>query len=496
MTIHQNTNSDSSTDTNSNTGKNDQKKLNILEKIVANKRIEIDALKINKPLESFIDELCPTSKDMYKALKRTPEKPYAGFILECKKASPSKGLIRPDFDVKAICTTYDKYAAAISVLTDEKYFQGTFDYLKTVTETVNCPVLNKDFFIDVYQVYLARYYGADAILLMLSVLSDEEYKALEQVAIEYNLAILTEISNDEERDRAIALGAKMIGINNRDLRDLSTDISRTFDYSPTLPDDRIIISESGIYNNAQVRELAPAVDGFLVGSSLMDPSNNRYQDIDLACRKLIYGQHKVCGLTAPEYAQASAKHGACYGGLIFAEKSPRCITKETALTIVKATPQLEYVGVFVNHKRTDIVDLVKSLNLSAVQLHGNEDDEYIEHLKAQFKEHGCDNCQVWKAISVEESLPPLTSDVDYFVLDGKSPGSGQAFNWQRLATSAQDLSTSFLAGGLGPNNIEQAIEQLTHLDLYGLDINSGVESGPGIKSSEKLSLVFAQIRNY
>ena len=137
---------------------------NILEKITANRRIEIDALKKDKPLASFIDELTPTTKDMYAALKRTDDKPEAGFILECKKASPSKGLIRPDFDVKTICQTYDKYAAAISVLTDEKFFQGSFDYLKLVTETVNCPVLNKDFFIDTYQVYLARYYGADAIL--------------------------------------------------------------------------------------------------------------------------------------------------------------------------------------------------------------------------------------------------------------------------------------------------------------------------------------------
>ena len=110
----------------------------------------------------------------------------------------------------------------------------------------------------------------------------------------------------------------MIGINNRNLRDLSTDISRTFDFAPTIPDDRIIISESGIYSNAQVRELAPAVDGFLVGSSLMDPKNNPYQDIDLACRKLIYGNNKVCGLTDVEYSSAAADSGARFGGLIFA----------------------------------------------------------------------------------------------------------------------------------------------------------------------------------
>ncbi len=474
---------------------------NILDKIVANRRIEIDALKKTKPLSSFIDQLTPTTKDMYAALRRTKGKPEAGFILECKKASPSKGLIRPDFDVKSICQTYDKYAAAISVLTDEKYFQGNFDYLKLVTETVNCPVLNKDFFIDSYQVYLARYYGADAILLMLSVLSDEEYLELAHVAEQYNLAVLTEISTTDERDRAIKLNAKMIGINNRNLRDLSTDISRTFDFAPTLPDDRIIISESGIYNNAQVRELAPAVDGFLVGSSLMAMDNNVYNDIDLACRKLIFGNNKVCGLTAPEYAIAAAESGARYGGLIFAEKSPRCVTKEQALTIINAKAHLDYVGVFVNQplsnsEGTGIIDLVKSLNLTAVQLHGNEDEAYIKTLKTQLNEHNCDSCDVWQASAVLDKVPQLSGNVAQHVLDGKSPGSGQAFDWQVLADSEQDLSNSFLAGGLNNDNINLALAQLTNLDLFGLDLNSGVETSPGIKSSEKLAQVFAQIRNY
>lgn len=469
---------------------------NILEKIVNDKRIEIDTLKLEKPLASFIDQLVPTQKDMYAALTRTKDKSHAGFILECKKASPSKGLIRPDFDVEAICKTYDKYAAAISVLTDEKYFQGNFDYLKTVTDSVSCPVLNKDFFIDSYQVHLARYYGADAILLMLSVLSDEEYLELAKVAEQYNLAILTEISTEEERDRAIKLNAKMIGINNRNLRDLSTDIARTFDFAPTLPDDRIIISESGIYTNAQVRELAPAVDGFLVGSSLMAPDNNPYQDIDLACRKLIFGNNKVCGLTDAKYANAAANAGARFGGLIFAEKSPRFVNKTQAQLIIQADKKLEYVGVFVNQKRSEIIDLVKTLNLSAVQLHGSEDEQYIEALKAELAQNDCSFCQVWQASPVLEQVPLLNSNVKQHVLDGQSPGSGQAFDWQVLNESEQDLSTSFLAGGLNNDNIAEALATLTHLDLFGLDLNSGVETSPGIKSSEKLTQVFSQIRNY
>jgi indole-3-glycerol phosphate synthase/phosphoribosylanthranilate isomerase len=469
---------------------------NILEKITANRRIEIDTLKKEKPLASFIDELTPTKKDMYAALKRTEDKPEAGFILECKKASPSKGLIRPDFDVKTICQTYDKYAAAISVLTDEKYFQGSFDYLKLVTEIVSCPVLNKDFFVDAYQVYLARYYGADAILLMLSVLTDDEYLALANIAEQYNLAVLTEVSTIDECERAIKLNAKMIGINNRNLRDLSTDIIRTFELAPTLPDDTIIISESGIYSNAQVRDLAPAVDGFLVGSSLMAMDNNRYNDIDLACRKLIFGENKVCGLTAPEYAIAAANAGAQFGGLIFAEKSPRAVTKAQALDIINTKPHLEYVGVFVNHPIGDIIDLVQSLNLTAIQLHGSEEETYITTHKTQLSENNCDTCDLWQAKSVLDTVPSLSKRVAHHVLDGKSPGSGKPFDWQVLSTSEHDLSASFLAGGINKDNIQLALKQLTELDLFGLDLNSGVESSPGIKSSQKLAQVFAQIRNY
>jgi len=460
---------------------------NILEKIVADKRIEIAQRKIDFPLSDFINTLVPTEKNMYAALDRKQGHAHAGFILECKKASPSKGLIRADFDPKAICQIYDKYAAAISVLTDEKYFQGTFEYLKIVTDTVSCPVLNKDFFVDAYQVYLARYYGADAILLMLSVLSDEEYNALSAIAEQYNLAVLTEISNDEERDRAIDLGAKLIGINNRDLRDLSTDIARTFDYAPTLPADRIVISESGIYTNEQVRELAPAVDGFLVGSSIMSED-----DIDLACRKLIYGNNKVCGLTQAQYAQSAVNAGAQFGGLIFAKKSPRYITGEQAQDIVEQAPSLKYVGVFVNHPIEEVAQIAANLSLFAVQLHGKETQEYIDLLKPLLAQ----TCQIWKALPVESEVPVLINNAQFYILDGKNAGSGETFNWRALAESEQDLTHCFLAGGLSIDNIEQAISQKTALDLFGLDLNSGVETSPGVKSREKLQQVFAAIRHY
>ncbi|MEY8199377.1 MAG: bifunctional indole-3-glycerol phosphate synthase/phosphoribosylanthranilate isomerase, partial [Colwellia sp.] len=158
--------------------------------------------------------------------------------------------------------------------------------------------------------------------------------------------------------------------------------------------------------------------------------------------------------------------------------------------------KLEYVGVFVNTARDQIIDLVRDLKLSAVQLHGSEDAQYIEALTTELAQSDFGFCQVWQASPVVQSVPLLNQNVSHHVLDGQSPGSGKAFDWQVLALSEQSLSKSFLAGGLNNDNIGQAIEQLTHVDLFGLDLNSGVEDSPGIKSSEKLAQVFSQIRNY
>lgn len=188
----------------------------VLAKIVRDKYQWVAERKKTQPLETFQADLTPSDRSFYQALSGDK----TAFIMECKKASPSKGLIRADFDLDYIASVYNKHASAISVLTDEKYFQGQFEFLPRVRNQVSQPVLCKDFMVDSYQVYLARHYSADAILLMLSVLSDEEYQTLAEVAHSLNMGVLTEVSNEEELHRAVALGAKVIGINNRNLRDL------------------------------------------------------------------------------------------------------------------------------------------------------------------------------------------------------------------------------------------------------------------------------------
>ncbi|WP_199765835.1 bifunctional indole-3-glycerol-phosphate synthase TrpC/phosphoribosylanthranilate isomerase TrpF [Aeromonas veronii] len=457
----------------------------ILGKIVAAKQEWVAARKLAQPLDSFQSELTPSDRDFVGTLKAGSTR----FILECKKASPSKGLIRDDFSPEAIADIYGKYATAISVLTDEKFFQGDFAYLSRVRSRVSQPVLCKDFMIDPYQVYLARHYQADAILLMLSVLTDEGYRALFAVAKDLGLGVLTEVSNEEELTRAIALGAPVIGINNRDLRDLSVDLNRTKQLAKDIPSDRVVISESGINHRAQVADLRHHAKGFLVGSSLMAEP-----DLEAAVRKLVLGQNKVCGLTRAEDAAAAHQAGAVFGGLIFVAKSPRYVDIPAARAVMAGAP-LSYVGVFRNAQPATIAKTVEALGLAAVQLHGDEDAAYIEELRPLLPT----GCQIWKAVGVslgkenDEPLPALDYPADRLLLDTKvgsqSGGTGQAFDWALLAHL--DKAKLMLAGGLNPDNALQAAQ----VGCLGLDFNSGVESAPGQKDAHKIAAAFGALRN-
>ncbi|GGF82295.1 bifunctional indole-3-glycerol-phosphate synthase TrpC/phosphoribosylanthranilate isomerase TrpF [Alteromonas lipolytica] len=463
---------------------------NVLEKIVEDKRVEIAARMAETPLEQIKQGLTPSTKSLFDALSA----PEAGYILECKKASPSKGLIREHFDLDEILAAYTPFAAGISVLTDEKYFQGSFEYLAYVTERVSQPVLNKDFFVSEYQVYMARYYNADAILLMLSVLDDETYQQLATLADSLGLDILTEVSNEEEMHRAIALKAKIIGINNRNLRDLSTDLATTEKLVPLLESathDFVVISESGIYTHQDVLRLAPLCQGFLVGSALM-----AQQDLPGAVKQLVYGTVKVCGMTKPEQVAHAFAAGASYCGLIFATHSKRCVTPEQAREIVTTVPG-NYVGVFVNQPLEMVLHIANELNFKAVQLHGDEDTMYRQHLRANLPA----GCEIWQAVGVAGEIPYLThallddDTLDKVLLDcqvGKQTGgTGQQFDWS-LIHNELELEKLIIAGGINPQNVADA--QATGVAI--VDVNSGVENAPGDKSPEQISQLFKICRQY
>lgn len=409
------------------------------------------------------------------------------FIMECKAASPSLGMIREHYEPAAIARVYSRYASGISVLCEPDRFGGDYDHLATVASTTHLPVLCKDFIIDEVQIHAARYFGADAILLMLSVLSDEEYAALARVAESYSLDILTEVIDEEETGRALRLGAKIIGVNHRNLHDLSIDLSRSARLAALVPEDTVVVSESGIRDAETVRQLGGHSNGFLVGSQLTSQP-----DIDLAARTLVYGPNKVCGLTSATAAQAAAAAGAVYGGLIFEEASPRNVSRETAREIIAAEPGLQYVAV---SRRTSGFEELCLDGVAAIQLHA----PYQGSLEAERALIASvpDTVEVWRAISMTAEHGPelataLAEDVDRLVLDAGDGGTGTTFDWSGIPDVVK--RTSLLAGGLTPTNIPDALA----VSCLGLDLNSGVEypARPGHKDSGALRRAFSAIRTY
>ena len=242
----------------------------VLDSIVQARRERIDELRARFGHLS-VEELARSQRSLAAALRTRngqSRSPQPALIMECKAASPSRGTIRSDYDPASLATQYAPYAAAVSVLTEPDRFNGSFDDLATVREVVDVPVLCKDFIVDEVQVLAARSLGADAVLLMLSVVPDDVYRELAELAHSLGMEVLTEVSTPEEMHRAAALGAEVIGINNRDLRTLETDLARTEEMAPLAPAGVVLIGESGVGAPDDVRRLSGLVDALLVGSSL------------------------------------------------------------------------------------------------------------------------------------------------------------------------------------------------------------------------------------
>lgn len=221
-----------------------------------------------------LDELIAAQtppRDFVAALRQRATVGRPAVIAEVKKASPSKGVIRPDFDPAAIAASYETGGAAcLSVLTDRDFFQGCNDYLVQAREACNLPVLRKDFTVDAYQVREARAIGADCILLIVAALDQVALESLHDLARELGLAVLVEVHDGEELERALALDTPLIGINNRDLHTFNTTLETTFGLLERIPEDRLVITESGIHTRADVEAmLARDVYGFLVGEAFM-----------------------------------------------------------------------------------------------------------------------------------------------------------------------------------------------------------------------------------
>jgi len=258
-----------------------------LARICADTQAELERRKAATPLETIRAQAqaAGPTRGFGRALMDAAASGFA-LIAEIKKASPSGGLIRPDFDPVGLAQAYRRAGATcLSVLTDGPYFQGAPEHLRAARAAVDLPVIRKDFMLDAWQIYESRAMGADCILLIMACLSDETARELEQIAVSLGMDVLVEVHDAAELERALCLQTRLIGINNRNLKTLKTDITTTLTLAGELPPDRFLVGESGLRSHNDLRLLATAgVRAFLVGESLM-----RQDDVESATRALLFG---------------------------------------------------------------------------------------------------------------------------------------------------------------------------------------------------------------
>lgn len=442
--------------------------------IVARKRADVAARLGTASCAELRARAVPTRLSLAEALAR----PGARLIMEIKKASPSAGALGAGVDVAGQAAAYAGAASAVSVLTDGPFFGGALEDLAAARRGFAGPILAKDFVVDPRQVAEARLNGADAVLAMLSVLDDEAALAVMNEAALLGMDVLVEAHDEIELRRAVALGARLIGINNRDLHTLKVDLAVTERLAPLMPRDRLVVAESGIGNRADVARLAPFADAFLVGTALM-----RADDPAEAARALAFGRVKVCGLTNAADLDMAANEGASHVGLILVPGTPRAVTAaeaEVLLDGARARPRR--VGIFRDARADEVAAAARRLRLDAVQLHGRE--EVGAHRAAL-----PDETEIWAVERMDGAAPRLRAGADRILFDSGAGGSGRCFDWSRVA-GRPELPCGLVAGGLNPGNARAA----ARLGAWALDVGSGLEAVPRWKDSNRTAAFFEALR--
>ncbi|MDF2379064.1 MAG: bifunctional indole-3-glycerol-phosphate synthase TrpC/phosphoribosylanthranilate isomerase TrpF [Candidatus Gracilibacteria bacterium] len=457
----------------------------ILLRIKATKKKEVERRKKKLSLKKIQKSLKPSRRDFRNALVRHG----LSLIAEVKQASPSAGMIKKEgFSPKKIAKMYEANGArAISVLTDKTFFGGELKYLADVKEATSLtPLLCKDFIIDEYQIFEARRYGADAILLIAALLNTQEMEHFLQIAKSLQMDVLCEVHNEEELSQVLQTSAEIIGVNNRNLHDFTIDLMTTHKLSKKIPQGKIIVSESGISSKAHVKKLPPKVDAILVGTSLMKSKNigEKIKQLVGKNQPLI----KICGVQSIREAQLCQKLDVDFIGLNMVSTSDRQVSYQMAQNIcdqIKKNPKspTRVVGVFQDQTVEEINKASIMIHFDFVQLSGKENTSFIRKI----------NKPLIKGVSIHSEkdikrAQKLIKVSDYILFDGKTPGSGQAFN-HGLARGFKH--PFLLAGGITPSNVKAFIQLVQPL---GVDIASGVES-KGKRDLKKIEKLCQQVRS-
>ena len=445
------------------------------------------------------------------------------FICEVKKASPSKGIIAEHFPYLDIAKEYEVAgAAAISVLTEPDFFKGDKKYLQEIASTVKIPVLRKDFIIDEYQIYQAKVWGASAILLICACLDVPTLTKFRELADSLELSSLVEAHDEHEVQMAIDCGARIIGVNNRNLKDFTVDVQNSVRLRNLVEDDVIFVSESGLETPEDIQVLRDNNIGVaLMGETFMR-SPNKVEKLAYLYGPTYYTPKvKMCGISKVETIPAIVDAKPDYMGLVFAT-SKRQVTVEQAKTLVdelhkqyektygevtvsKNTDtaqdsqdiqdiqdsqkfvqgnsnfeKIKTVGVFVNEMVENLLKIAEEVKLDVIQLHGDEDETFIQSLKE------CTNVEVWKAVQVRSAADAekwIDSSADMLLFDAyhkdERGGTGEVFDWSLLDEFERPF---MLAGGMDSTNVARAIRTVRP---YGIDISSGIET-EGVKDDEKI----------
>ena len=408
------------------------------------------------------------------------------FILECKKSSPTLGDFCKDFSLDRLLACYESRASAISVLCEEHFFKGSLDYLRYVRERTSLPVICKDFVIDEVQLEAAASTGADAVLLMLSLLTRERFLELYAKARKLGLEVLCEVDSREDAIFARDHQIPIVGINNRDLRVLKIDLQKARDLAPIFGPGTTVVSESGITSHESLLSMSP-INAFLIGSALSGAD-----DVFFAANTMLYGLNKLCGITTMEALDAAIEGHAAICGLIFAKKSPRCVSEGFAKECVRrGHPQARFAAVFVDEDPGEAARIVRETGCDYIQLHGSEDPAYIARIRALLPGVG-----IIKAVKIRNpadfdaclELAPLC---DLLLLDSTAPGSGTSFDWSAIPDFI-DRSRTMLSGGIGVDNLKDALA----LGFAGVDMNSRLEGRKGIKDPALVRQAFGIIKEF